>query len=228
MKIPSLSNFYWLWVAFGFWFSILFFLSYFSFSWVLGSIVLLLGLMVSVFLLSKASSSAVLESLGDVPWFAWLVLAILAFGLRFYRLTTLSTWPITDEGYHGFLALDLFRTGKFHFFYTVARFPPFYIWALAGFFKLVTPSLFSLWLFPALLSCLTVVVAYMAARRIKNHSFALFFTAFTALSFWPVYAARYSHPAVLMLLWEYVALWRLVCFIQSDERHRTENLFGSV
>jgi 4-amino-4-deoxy-L-arabinose transferase-like glycosyltransferase len=218
---------FWLWSIFCFWIFALTFLSYFSFPMIWQGLIVLAGLGLFTFLIFQKSNFVFRQGdhLEEISGWCWIILFFVAVFLRFYRLTTLSTWPITDEGYHGFLALDLFKTGKFHFFYTVARFPPFYIWSLAGFFRLVSPSLFSLWLFPALLSCLTVVLAYLAARRTENRSFTLFFTALTALSFWPVYAARYSHPAVLMLLWEYLALWRLVCFTQSDDAHRTKESF---
>jgi hypothetical protein len=167
------------------------------------------------------------EVLPSVSSWLWLVLGLAACFLRFYRLTTLSTWPLSDEGVHAALALDLFKTGKFHFFYTVAQFPPFFIWFLAAFFKVFPPSLFALWFFPALLSCATVGFAFLAARRFTSlpPSFTVIFTLLTAFSFWPLYTGRFCHPAALMLMWEYMALWRLACFVESPEKQRLLRAF---
>ncbi len=215
------------WFGLILWFLILSVFSYLppSSPWIIS--LLVIGLILPLVMLWKNPSFALEKTEAPFsvsPWL-WLTMGLTACFLRFYRLTTLLTWPLSDEGFHAALALDLFKTGKFHFFYTVAQFPPFFIWFLAAFFKFFSPSLFTLWFFPALLSCATVVFAFLASRRFASHSFSILFTLLTAFSFWPLYTGRFCHPAALMLMWEYMALWRLACFVGSPEKKRLPQVF---
>lgn len=78
--------------------------------------------------------------------------------------------------------------------------PIFTSGCVAVFYKIFTPSLFSLWLFPALVSILTLGVAYASARLFPGPAaFILFFLA--CLSFGPVYTGRFCESPVLNLFW---------------------------
>ncbi len=206
-RVDKLNNSSKLWIAFGFLiltFSLLSFCSFQTY-WVL--LISCLGLIVPLIFTFKNPLLAFPEkSLFSVPSWLWIPIFLGAFFLRFYKLTTLSTWPTLDEASQGLAAINLMETGRFHFFYAVARNPPFYLWGLAGFFKIFSPSIFSLWAFPALISCATVLAAFWVGHEMKKPVFGLAFTLFTAFSFWPMYSGRFSHPPPLMLFWVYLAL----------------------
>src|SRR6185295_2678488 len=94
------------------------------------------------------------------------------------------------------------------------QFPPFFIWGLAAFFKVLGTSLFALRLFPALLSLGALVAGYRAARLFFPPRLAFLAAAFLAVGFWPILAGRFSHPGVLAFFWEMLALWALGSFLK--------------
>jgi hypothetical protein len=130
------------------------------------------------------------------------VLFLAAGFLRFTQLTTLSLWPLTDEAKSAYYSLQLAAHGSFQMLYDFSQLPPLYIWLQGIFFRVFGVSLSSLWFLPAVLSLLTVVAAYFAARAHMNKTFALFFCGLMAFSFWPLYVGRFSHQGSLLLLWE--------------------------
>lgn len=127
--------------------------------------------------------------------------------LRFIHLTSLSLWPLTDEAKSAYYAMELAVHGKWSVLYDFSQLPPLYIWLLGAFFKIFGISLFSLWFFPALLSLLTAVVSYPAAKAHFPKTFAFFFSILMAFSFWPLYVGRFSHQGSLLLLWELLVFW---------------------
>lgn len=137
--------------------------------------------------------------------FLWILLIILAIGIRSYRLTTLAPWPLHDEAMHSYLALELDLGEKPRMFYTFSQFPPFYIWGLALFFKSIQPSLAALWLFPFLISLATVGLGFLAARAFLGGRRSFWTFLFLAFGFWPLLQGRFSHAGVLVLLWEVLA-----------------------
>jgi hypothetical protein len=136
-------------------------------------------------------------------WFFPLVILAAAF-FRFIHLTSLSLWPLTDEAKSGYFAMQLAAQGpgSARLLYDFSQLPPLYIWMEGLFFKLAGVSLFSLWCFPAVLSLLTVLIFYWAARLWFSKSFAWLFLVLMAFGFWPLYAGRFSHQGSLLLLWE--------------------------
>lgn len=148
--------------------------------------------------------------------FPLLILAAAFF--RFIHLTTLSQWPLTDEAKSGYFAVQLVSQGlgSARLLYDFSQLPPLYIWLEGIFFKLSGISLFSLWSFPALLSLLTVWAFYRGAQVSFSKSFALVLAALMALSFWPLYAGRFSHQGSLLLLWECLAFWMAGKFAQQE------------
>src|SRR6185369_6274868 len=93
------------------------------------------------------------------PW----VLALLigaAFYLRSCKLSSFSTWPSTDEAWVNSYALDLYEKWNWDLLYGHMKVAPLSVWVPALFFKLLSPSLFSLYLLPALISLGTIYLAY--------------------------------------------------------------------
>jgi hypothetical protein len=129
-------------------------------------------------------------------------LALLFIGVgiffRFYGLTTLSTWPTPDESFMAAIAFHISRHWDWHFFYGNSQTPFPYFWIMALGIKALGLSLTTLWLVPAVFSCLTLPLFYLAARQLLSSGPSLVATAFAGLSFWGLYASRigYSHPAL--------------------------------
>jgi 4-amino-4-deoxy-L-arabinose transferase-like glycosyltransferase len=125
----------------------------------------------------------------------------LAFFLRFYKLTTLFCWPTLDEGWNGILALALSKDWNWRFFYTFGDAPPLPVWFAALLFKADASPAFALWFPAAVVSCLTVIVGYFAARRFFSRSFAIVCGGLLAFSYWPLFIGRFCHQGVWLPLW---------------------------
>ena len=136
--------------------------------------------------------------------------------LRFYLLENLSTWPRLDEGTFGFEGMMLAQKWDWSLFKGWQAMPPFYFWGLSLFFRLFGVSLMSLWLFPALISFLTVIVAYMAARVYFSRTFSLILVFAAAQSFWHSYCGRFSEEPILLVLGQCLAVLNLVIFLKAS------------
>jgi hypothetical protein len=112
------------------------------------------------------------EFLPPVPvlWLGLLFLGALLF--RFYRLESLSVWPLLDEGRNAFFAMELSRQWDWKFFRDISQMPPLSYWLQGLFLKIFSPSLLGLWLFPALISICLPLLGYLAARRFFSRSFS--------------------------------------------------------
>jgi 4-amino-4-deoxy-L-arabinose transferase-like glycosyltransferase len=146
-------------------------------------------------------------------WIPFLVLA--AAVARLAGLTGLSTWPMPDDGTFFYYSLELAQKWSWHFFFSQAQAPAFFNWSLALFLKVLEPGLFSLWLFPALLSILTFLLGVLGARRYFSPSFAFLFLSMCSLNFWLLYTGRFCMPTGLFLLWETLALVLLAFFLKT-------------
>lgn len=155
-----------------------------------------------------------------VPNWVWGALALAAVGLRFFSLTTLSTWPVVDEGNYGFFATLLEEKWNWHLVHGFAQEPSFYMWGQFVFFKLFGNSPLSLWLFPAVCSALCVPFAWLAARKARGPSTGFFTACFMGLGFWPLYIGRFSTPCVLMFLWECVTFCVLASYFKKPKGSR--------
>ncbi len=121
--------------------------------------------------------------------------------LRFYRLESLFCWPNLDEGWIGTIALELSRHWSWKFFYTFGEAPPLTIWSVALLFKLGFPPAFSLWLPSALVSLLTLVTGYWAARQWFSRSFSMVGAGLLAFSYWPLLLGRLCHQGIWLPGW---------------------------
>ena len=139
---------------------------------------------------------------------AWLWLAFIGLLLftRFYRLTTLPFWPLSDEGIEALLGMNLSHHWSWNLLWTQSRVEPLMYWMLGLYFKLVPPSLFSIRFFPAVLSLLTVYAAYRAAKQFFENSPSLLITWITAFAFWELTLTRLCSLVIL------VPLFQCFCF----------------
>jgi tetratricopeptide (TPR) repeat protein len=170
------------------------------------------------FLVPRGTNALLTEALPKIHagWVA-LVLAAAAF-LRFYKLTSLFSWPIVDEGVFGYFALRQTQHWDWTLLHSPSQEPALYSWLLAGTFKLLGTSLFALWLFPALCSLLFVVLTWLACRRYLSNSAAFIVLTLTASCFWVLYTGRYSVQSILMLVWEGLTFWALAGFLLNPTR----------
>ena len=145
-------------------------------------------------------------------------LALLAAGavfIRFYDLTSLSPWPGLDESLLGMFAIRQSEAWSWKFFYTFGQVPPLPIWSTALLLKAGCGFLFSLWFPPALVSTLTVLLGYAAARRFFSKSFALLLGGLLGFSYWPFLIGRISHQGGWVPLWAFLCLYLLGRFLQA-------------
>ena len=152
---------------------------------------------------------------GPASWFFVLVILTALF-FRFFRVDSLSAWPRLDEGLLAFESLEILRTWEWNTFYAYCDHLPAYPWAQALFFKSFGISLGILWLFPAVLSTLTLAMAYLGAREYFSKNFSALLAALIAGAFWPAYTCRFSHLSVLMVLWEVLTFLALGSFLRED------------
>ncbi len=157
-----------------------------------------------------------------LPSFNFLVVTLLlglAIFIRFCQLTSLSTWPISDEALSGFFGMYLSQKWKWDFFYSYTHLPPFFFWGLGLFFKCFGVSLTSLWAFPALLSTLTLPLAYVSARFFFSKSVSIIFLCFWVFGFWPIYLDRLCVQHGLLVLWQLLTFIVLGWFLKRLAKH---------
>jgi hypothetical protein len=136
-----------------------------------------------------------------VPLWAWLLVITLGIGIRFYKLTSLSTWPMPDDGMSYFYSFELSQKWVWKLFETQTQTPCVFFDTLALFFKIFEPSLFSLWLFPALFSALTLLPIYVISRSFFPPSFGIILFTLAAFNFGFLYIGRFCQWPVLVLFW---------------------------
>jgi|GEM_PF-4024300 len=134
-------------------------------------------------------------------WF-WAAAFVLGFGLRFYRLSDLSVWPLVDESVHAWIAQDWTRGWDGLWFHYVSQMPPLYFLLLSWVFRGDGVGFRSLCVLPAVVSFLTALLAWVWTRRRDLPPAASWAALLLMASFWPAYLGRFSHPAVLVPFWE--------------------------
>ena len=120
-----------------------------------------------------------------------------------------------DEGLYSYLSMDLARQWHWKFFFTHSQNPPLTNWGLSLFYRIFTPSLQTLWLFPALVSLAALLAAGWMIRRAYPVSFAFFLCAIAATAFPLLYAARFCEALMMVLSWTLVTLAALALYAQG-------------
>jgi len=129
--------------------------------------------------------------------------------IRFFHFQTIPVWPMWDDAYCNFCSIQQMQHWNWNLTYTCEKVSPLFFWIEAFFFKLVPPSLRSLWLFPAILSTFTWVIGAWAATRWFSNRTVLIFALVLGLSFWPVYLGKFSTFNAMLGGWE-MAEWGLL------------------
>ncbi len=141
---------------------------------------------------------------------SWLKLGVafisLSLFLRFWHLTTLSVWPLEDEGGFSLFTQRALEGGPFLWFYNYGAVLPLLLCGLGIFYKLFGISLQILWLYPAFLSSLALFFYGWATRRLFSRSFSFLFMLSLGLSYWPLFIGRILTVGNLFVLWEGVSL----------------------
>src|ERR1700722_12535540 len=106
------------------------------------------------------------ESLPKIHLGFWLAAAAAAVFLRLFKMDSLSTWPTVDEGVLGYFAVKLSHQWNWRLLENTSQLPALYSWGQGLLFKCFSPSLFTLWLYPALFALACLPAAAWAARKI--------------------------------------------------------------
>jgi hypothetical protein len=193
-------------------------LSYSHFATPINLWILLLGLVIPLLLSLWAAKEVEGAPLFHIPLWLWILIGGSAVFCRAYRLTTLSGWPIVDEGVFGYFATLLEKKWNWQLTHGYAQEPVLYTWGQFLFFKLFGNSLFSLWLFPAFCSLLSLPFAWGAARKAYGDSAGFIFLCFMALGFWPLYSGRISVQSALMVPWECAVFFVLIHYLSPQPK----------
>lgn len=151
------------------------------------------------------------------PWFLFGALLLFT---RFYRLTSLPFWPLSDEGTFSLLAMDHSQKGGWDLLWTAGRIEPLLIWSMGWFFRWVEPSMTVLRLYPALLSLGSVLLAYGAIRPFAGKGFSFVFCWLLAFSFWEFSLMRFCTPQDLIPFFQFLTLACLGRFCLAREKAR--------
>lgn len=167
----------------------------------------------------------------ETPLWVFLLFLILGLLLRIATGETLSHWPIWDDAVSGYFAIQRMDHWDWELWYHGERVPALSIWLQGLFFRVLPPSLFSLWLFPALESSLALLLSYWACRQYASRPFAFLFTCLLAVGFWPVYFSHFSVPPQIGLVWEPLVIGLLGWYRKGGSGRQqvmTAFLFGAL
>jgi len=136
------------------------------------------------------------------PKWALISLILLVIFTRFYRLSSMPFWPISDEGFEGALGIGLMQHWNWQILLCPAPHEPLIDWLLGVYFKLFEPSLFSFRLFSALVSLATIFAAYWGALPFLSRRIAFLFALILASSYWSLTLSRLGIVVILIPLFQ--------------------------
>ena len=165
------------------------------------------------------------ERLPSLKW-QWAILILAAAGaLRFFHLVSLPQWPVWDDANYSYFAIGLSEHWNWDFLIGHEKTMPLFTWLQALLFKVVEPSLFSMWLYPALLSLATVPLGYRATRFFFPRSFSLIVGLLWAFTFWPLFFGKFC--AYLGVLQWVTALLLIMAYGFFRENLKKSPLLGA-
>lgn len=138
------------------------------------------------------------------PLSFWLIafFSLIFIFLRFYHLTTVPFWPLSDESVFSTLAFDLTKKWDWTLLRTDGQMEPLLLWLLSFWFKITDPSLLSLRLFTVFFSIGSSLAAYFAAQQFLNKSLSFLFVCLFSFSFWEIDLSRQCTPNDLIPFFE--------------------------
>ncbi len=146
----------------------------------------------------------------------WAALVLLILVTRFYRYDSLNHWPNYDEAQIAYCAQRLNETWEWRMFWGFGEAPTTMCWLVACASRFLEDPLAAVWLPPAFISTLTVVVAYPVARQYLSRSLSLVVTLLFAITFWPLNMGRICHQGVPLPLW-------MILFIYVAGKYRNDS-----
>jgi hypothetical protein len=152
-------------------------------------------------------------------WLTALFLALFIF-VRFYRLTTVPFWPISDESVFSTLAFDLTKKWDWTLLRTDGQMEPLLLWLLSFWFKIMDPSILSLRLFTVFISIASSLAAYFAARQFLNKSLSFLFACLFSFSFWEIGLSRQCTPNDLTPFFELISFFFLALYWRAKNTSR--------
>ncbi len=170
------------------------------------------------------------EFLGTIPGWVWVLLGGAAVVLRFWRVTTLELWPTGDEALHAEAGLAIADRDDWRFFNTAGQGPPTLFWIYGLFFTLSHSVSFNLWVPPAIISILTVLLAYGTARQYFSKSLSFLVAGLWGLSYWPLLLGRVCEEGIVVPLFNLAGFYVLGKYLKAvnPEKAAWSLLLGTV
>jgi 4-amino-4-deoxy-L-arabinose transferase-like glycosyltransferase len=156
---------------------------------------------------------------------AWVLVLGAALSLRLIWFGQFPSWPLYDEMINGYYAMRLNQHWDWHPFFFWTNLPPLLIWALALLFKILPSTLTAIRILPLALSLLILPLAYFSIRRFYSPATAFLYLAFVSTGFGFLYFGRICHQGLLLMLWEFLALWALGGYLRAASP-RSRNLWA--
>jgi hypothetical protein len=135
--------------------------------------------------------------------------------VRFYSSSGLSSWPTPDEGISGVFSMALMKKWDWRMFYQYSQVPPVFYWLLGIYFKVVGVSLYSLQLFPSILSVAILVFNFISAELFFSRKCAVLSTALLAFNFWFLYTGNFCMSLIVFLFWIWGSFLLLALLVKS-------------
>ena len=185
--------------------------------------VLFLGMFIPFFLglkgLKIEKKSAVPQYLQDSfsvpPSWILVFLVFMAAILRLAQADIPGYWPLPDEGLNAFNSVELSHQWNWTIFYGPSQHPPLFYWTLGLFFKWVSPSKFSLHLFPLIFSFFSLMLGVLASGMVFSRSFTFLFFVLMAFSFWPLYMGETCSFVAPFVFWEFLVFFLLALLFKK-------------
>src|ERR1700679_36188 len=151
------------------------------------------------------------------PFSLWLIFIAFVLLTRLYKLDSIPSWLIGDEGQFATMAISVMNKWDWTLLWPPGRMEPLLIWLMGPFFRITPPSLTSLRLFTAIISITTVLLTYSCIRPFLPRSTSFIFAWFFAFSFWEFTFMRFCTPEDLINLFMILNLGCLGYFLKSKK-----------
>ena len=160
------------------------------------------------------------ESPPKPPRWLWIFMTVSAVAIRLGQTQVPGYWPLSDDGLDSFNSIELAKQWSWHFVYGPAQHPPIFFWTLGVYFKIIEPSLRSLFLFPVLCSIAGFVICFFLTRTFFSNFFSFLCCVLMGFSFWPLYLGKYCGFMALFIFWEMAAFYFLCIFIKRGSAQK--------